>query len=218
MDTTVMAKLMAKPTVPWPAPAEGVDVSEWNYPVDWQAVRRAGKTFAIVRLGYGRDTLDSLFYRHVNEALAAGLGLGVYRYSYAVTALEAREEARHTVYILRDCGLTPDKLPLGIWYDMEDSDDYKANHGVGDDAAGRALMTDCCLQFAAVMQSYGYPYVGVYANWDWWTHRLEAERLPMAKWVAQYNDTCDIAGAALWQYTSTLSIEGMTLDGVRLLA
>lgn len=218
MDTTVMMKLLHGPTVPWPAPAEGVDVSEWTGTVDWQAVRRAGKTFAIVRLGYGRDTLDARFYQNVNEVLAAGLGLGVYRYSYAVTPADAREEARHTAYILRDCGLTPETLPLGIWYDMEDSDNYKLNHGIGTDADSQALMTDCCLQFAVVMQSYGYPYVGVYANWDWWMHRLAANRLPLAKWVAQYNDTCDMEGATLWQYTSQLAIEGMLLDGVRLLS
>lgn len=217
MDSTVMTDILSVPTVPWPSPAEGVDVSEWNGPVDWQAVRRAGKTFAIIRLGYGADHLDSLFYRNVNEALVAGLGLGVYRYSYAMTLTEARDEARHTAYILRDCGLTASKLPLGIWYDMEDSDNYKQNRGLTADEAGRALMTDCCLQFATVLQSYDYPYVGVYANWDWWTNRLDESRLPMAKWVAQYNTTCDIDGAALWQYTDCLDIEGATFDGIRLL-
>ena len=39
----------------------GIDVSENNGHVDWEAVKAAGVTFAIIRLGYGNRHLDSLF-------------------------------------------------------------------------------------------------------------------------------------------------------------
>ena len=61
----------------------GIDVSENNGYIDWQAVKEAGVEFAIVRLGYGNRHLDSCFYDNVNGALDAGLDIGVYSYRKA---------------------------------------------------------------------------------------------------------------------------------------
>ena len=107
----------------------GIDVSEHNGEIDWEEIRRAGIAFAIIRLGWGRGHLDHLFYEHINGALAAGLAVGVYYYSYADTPKAAEDEARFTVHVLADCGLSPEKLPLGVWYDMEDADGWKAARG-----------------------------------------------------------------------------------------
>lgn len=96
----------------------GIDVSEHNGEIDWEEIRRAGIAFAIIRLGWGRGHLDRLFYEHINGALAAGLLVGVYYYSYADTPKAAEDEAWFTVHVLADCGLSPEKLPLGVWYDM----------------------------------------------------------------------------------------------------
>ena len=70
----------------------GIDVSEHNGEIDWAEIRRAGIAFAIIRLGWGRGHLDSLFYEHINGALAAGLPVGVYYYSYADTPKAAENE------------------------------------------------------------------------------------------------------------------------------
>ena len=72
----------------------GIDVSEHNGEIDWEEIRRAGIAFAIIRLGWGRGHLDRLFYEHINGALAAGLPVGVYYYSYADTPKAAEDEAR----------------------------------------------------------------------------------------------------------------------------
>ena len=72
----------------------GIDVSEHNGGIDWEEIRRAGIAFAIIRLGWGRGHLDRLFYEHINGALAAGLPVGVYYYSYADTPKAAEDEAR----------------------------------------------------------------------------------------------------------------------------
>lgn len=39
----------------------GIDVSEHNGAMDWQAIAAAGIGFAIIRLGYGNGHLDSFF-------------------------------------------------------------------------------------------------------------------------------------------------------------
>ena len=102
----------------------GIDVSEHNGEIDWEEIRRAGIAFAIIRLGWGRGHLDRLFYEHINGVLAAGLAVGVYYYSYADTPKAAEDEAWFTVHVLADCGLSPEKLPIGVWYDMEDADGW----------------------------------------------------------------------------------------------
>lgn len=90
----------------------GIDVSEHNGGIDWEEIRRAGIAFAIIRLGWGRGHLDRLFYEHINGALAAGLPVGVYYYSYADTPKAAEDEARFTVHVLADCGLSPESCRL----------------------------------------------------------------------------------------------------------
>ena len=69
---------------------KGIDVSENNGTVDWAAVKAAGVEFAIIRLGYGNRHLDSTFYENINGAIDAGLAVGVYFYSYALTMEQAR--------------------------------------------------------------------------------------------------------------------------------
>ena len=64
----------------------GIDVSENNGVVDWGRVA-LGLDFAIIRIGYGRNHLDSQVYNNINGALAAGLKIGVYHYSYALLPL-----------------------------------------------------------------------------------------------------------------------------------
>jgi len=91
----------------------GIDVSENNGVVDWGRVA-SGLDFAIIRIGYGRNHLDSQFYNNINGALAAGLKIGVYHYSYALLPERAQEEARFVVETLADCGLSSEKMQTDI--------------------------------------------------------------------------------------------------------
>lgn len=80
----------------------GVDVSSYQGDIDWNAVREAGAEFAIVRVGfrgYGTGAIveDSRFLQNVQGAKAAGLEVGVYFYSQALTEAEAEEEALFTL-------------------------------------------------------------------------------------------------------------------------
>lgn len=64
---------------------EGVDVSRWNWPIDWAAVASAGRKFAYIRasMGYpnsGFTGRDDRFESHWMGARAAGLMVGAYHY------------------------------------------------------------------------------------------------------------------------------------------
>lgn len=140
----------------------GIDVSEHNQPLSWQSLKKQGASFVIVRLGWGKGHLDSRFYEQVNGVLAAGLELGIYYYSYALTEEEAAEEARFTAAVLKDCGLSKDRLPAGCWLDMEDADGYKEKRGI----AGREEITALCHAYLEEMEKEGYP-AGLYSSCSW---------------------------------------------------
>ena len=109
----------------------GIDVSENNGVIDWQAVKEAGIEFAIIRIGYGKFNLDSRFIENVNGALDVGLKVGVYHYSYALSDDMAGVEARFVADTIFDCGLE-DSLEMGAWLDMADAAGHKEHHGVSD--------------------------------------------------------------------------------------
>ncbi len=78
---------------------QGVDVSEHQGVIDWQQVKAAGIDFAVLRLGYrgmteGGLNVDATFEENYQGATAAGLKVGVYFFSQAITQEEAKEEAQ----------------------------------------------------------------------------------------------------------------------------
>lgn len=187
----------------------GIDVSENNGVVDWGAVKANGFDFAIIRIGYGRGNLDSEFYNNVNGAINAGLAIGVYHYSYAMNEENAADEAEFVLNTLNDAGLTADKLPMGVWFDMEDADDYKANRGM----PTSQQLTNICSVFINKLWQAGYVNTGLYASYDWLVNVLDVSQLGgCAIWCAQLNNQCDYEGANLWQYTFSENIEGKEFD------
>lgn len=187
----------------------GIDVSENNGVVDWGAIKANGFDFAIIRIGYGRGNLDSEFYNNVNGAINAGLAIGVYHYSYAMNEENATDEAEFVLNTLNDAGLTTDKLPMGVWFDMEDADDYKANRGM----PTSQQLTNICSVFINKLWQAGYVNTGLYASYDWLVNVLDVNQLGgCAIWCAQLNNQCDYEGANLWQYTFSENIEGKEFD------
>ena len=188
----------------------GIDVSENNGRVDWQEVADNGVKFAIIRLGYGNGHLDGEFYRNVNNALLHGLKIGVYFYSYALNTRSARKEAEFVVQTLIDCGLTPEKLHMGVWYDMEDADGYKQRHGM----PNTAELTAMCSLFLSALNAAGYS-CGIYASLDWLENKIYTKQLAdyVPYWCAQWGCRCDWPNAKMWQYTDRFLINGCEFDG-----
>lgn len=188
----------------------GIDVSENNGVVDWGAIKANGFDFAIIRIGFGKSTLDELFYENINGAINVGLKVGVYHYSYALDELAARTEAEFVANTLYSAGLTSDKLEMGVWFDMEDADGYKERNG----RFTRQDITNICSVFINYMWRNGYTNTGLYANLDWLVNHIYVDQLGgCAVWAAQYNSKLDYEGATIWQYTDSENIEGKLFDG-----
>ena len=80
-----------------------VDVSYHNGVIDWKKAKAAGVVGAIIRCGYGRDFTkydDTKYRANMDGALAAGIKVGVYIYSYAKTIDSAKSEAAHVLRLV----------------------------------------------------------------------------------------------------------------------
>ena len=186
---------------------KGIDVSHNNGAVDWASVKSSGCEFAMIRVGYGKNTLDRQFYNNVNGALKYGFKIGVYHYSYALTVADAKKEADFIVKILKQCGLTPEKL-IGVYYDMEDADGYKARHGM----PNRQTITNICSVVINALWRAGYT-AGVYANDDWLRNKIDLSQLGgCALWLAEPGKPRPSRKCNIWQYTFTEKINGKTFD------
>ena len=178
----------------------GIDVSRWDYEVDWDAVKADDVSFAIIRCGHHHNAAletDEYWERNAAECERLGIPYGVYFYAKATTVEEARQEAQYVVNLLR--GKSPS---LPVYYDLEDG----AILDVGTDLA--AVAKTFCDTIAAA----GYQ-PGIYANLWWWNSFLTDpvfESWP--RWVAQYAPACAYEGTyGIWQCTSQGSIDG--IDG-----
>ena len=83
----------------------GVDVSDHQEAIDWNAVAADGISFAFIRIGYRGNTegglfADALFETNYQAARDAGLACGTYFYSQATTIEEAQEEASFVLGLL----------------------------------------------------------------------------------------------------------------------
>lgn len=101
----------------------GIDVSTWNKQIDWSAVKASGIDFAFIKVG-GRGwgsagTLyhDSRALENLKGAKAAGIKIGVYFFSQAITEKEAAEEAQYTINYLHTYGISID-LPIAMDFSM----------------------------------------------------------------------------------------------------
>ena len=184
----------------------GVDVSSYQGDVDWNAVREAGAEFAIVRVGfrgYGTGALveDNAFAQNAADAAKAGLTVGVYFYSQAVTEEEAAEEARFVVERLRGTNVSGP-----IAYDLEF---YTADEARTDDLTGEQA-TQNALAFCDVIRQAGYEPV-VYMNLHWAGSMYGMEELAhLPVWLASYGPVPALdRGVTLWQYSESGVVDGI---------
>lgn len=179
-----------------------IDVSIHNGAIDWSKVKSSGVDGAIIRVGYGRDMAkqdDARFKANIEGALAQGLRVGVYIYSYAKTEDSARSEANH---VLRLIAPYKEKLTLPVYYDLEEN-------GTENGAKERAII------FGDIIEKAGL-WCGIYASLSWWTTYLKGlDRF--TKWVAAWgsnngsipSNKPNIQGLDLWQYTSKGKVNGI---------
>ena len=94
----------------------GIDVSQYQGDVDWNAVARTDVDFVIARVGGRGYTVgaiydDTKFDEYADGAARAGLQVGAYFFSQAVSVAEAQEEAYHVPQMAIPFSTSPLSIP-----------------------------------------------------------------------------------------------------------
>ena len=185
----------------------GIDVSFYQGEIDWEAVAADGVEFAMIRLGYrgyteGGLRLDSRFEENIIGALSAGLEVGVYFFSQALTPQEAEEEAD---FVLQ--ALAPYRVTYPVVFDWEF---ITPGSQARTDAMDGQTLTQCAQAFCGAVARAGYQPM-VYFNQDmgYLTYDLsQLAEIPF--WLAEYDTSPDFYyHFRLWQYTHTGTVDGI---------
>jgi len=184
----------------------GIDVSYFQGDIDWQLVSDDGIEFVIIRLGYrgyesGAINIDERFHEYIQGAVDAGLDVGVYFYSQAVSADEAEEEVLAVISELGDY-----EIAYPIVYDWE---------VVGEDTARTNDVTvetlnECASVFCNTIAGAGYIPM-VYSSKRMALMKLDLSQLAgFDFWLAEYNDEPEFPyNFTIWQYASDGEVNGI---------
>lgn len=192
--------------------AKGViDVSQWQYDIDWAKAKADGVEGAIIRLGYGwGNYADAKAQRNINECKRLGIPFGIYWYSYAYDANCARAEGNDVAAKLRQMGVSPNNLKYPVYYDLEKW--TWAGHTPPTNPNVYSGMADA---WYGALQSAGYKNLGVYSYTSYLQGPLNNSSIyAKTRWVAQYGAQMGYNAFGTndrgWQYTSSGRINGIS--------
>lgn len=187
----------------------GIDVSDLQRSIDWQAVKSDGIDFAMLRCGRRGSTegqlyTDKNYYENVEGATRVGLPYGVYFFSQATSEQEALEEAEYVLNLINGAGVT-----YPVVYDQEPVTDSsgRANNLSADQ------LTKNAQTFCKRIEQAGYTPM-VYGN-QYDLSRLNIDQIDAAVWYAEYTDahpTSNYHDFVMWQYTHTGKVNGIKTD------
>lgn len=187
----------------------GIDVSTHQKDIDWQAAAADGIEFAMLRLGHRGYTegglfLDQTFKQNLQGALDAGLEVGVYFFSQAVTPEEAEEEADYILEVLNG-----QELAFPIAFDWESIPGDEART----DGLDGAAMTRCAAAFCKRIQDAGYHPAVYFNQTQGYLHYDLRELTDYGLWLAEYDTAPDFYyHFDLWQYSHTGRVDGIQGD------
>ena len=189
---------------------QGIDVSDHQGEIDWQAVADAGYEFVFVRVGfrgYGAEgTLneDSMAVEYMQGAEAAGLEVGAYFFSQAVNEEEAAEEALFAADVIQRSGV---RMTLPLVYDPESIEGAQGRA----DNLSREQISANAQAFKKAAESAMKCKTALYTNLYWEKNYFDNETLnDFEIWYADYEETPQTPyHFTWWQYSETGSVPGI---------
>lgn len=183
----------------------GIDVSSHQGTIDWQKVADAGIEFVMIRVGYrGYDNgtlyTDEMAQAYYTGAKKAGLSVGAYLFSQAITPKEAAEEARLALLQVKTWDLD---LPLVFDWEYVSEEARTA-------PASRQTVTACAKTFCDAVLQAGYRPM-LYFNPHVAETYLDLTLLSGQDfWLALYTDQMTYPyRIQMWQYTQEGSVPGI---------
>lgn len=182
---------------------KGIDVSKYQGQIDFNAVKKSGVEFVIIRAGFGSyiSQKDPCFEQNYARAKAAGLHVGAYWFSYANSPEAAAQEARTCAEAIKG-----KQFDFPIYYDLEN--EPKSNYypfSKGKEHCSKLVDTFC-----KELEKLGY-FAGLYISRSpLQTHITKEVAERFALWVAEYGSKLNYTGdVGIWQNSSTGRIVGI---------
>lgn len=187
-------------------PTQGVDVSKYQGEIDWNKVKASGISFALLRAGYrgyesGIITFDEKFIQNLEQTKAAGIDVGIYFFSQAVTEDEAVEEAQFVLANIKDY-----QISYPIIFDLEEisASDHRTFNLTQEER------TNIAIAFCETIENSGYEAM-IYGNASWLTDCYDLNQIKEYDlWLAQYSDVPTFPyDFKMWQYTNQGYVDGI---------
>jgi len=181
--------------------AKCIDVSTWQGSIDFNKVKSAGYNYVIIRAGYGKEKSqkDNMFETNYKNAKSAGLKVGAYWFSYAMSPSTATAEADACLSCIKG-----KKFELPVYYDME----YQPAM-----STSNSNYTKMAVNFCNKLKSNGFK-SGVYSSasvYDYLLNRTTLKNNGISIWNAEWytkpSISCDV-----WQYSDNGRINGISTN------
>ncbi len=189
----------------------GVDISKHNGQVNFNSIKSAGVDYVMLRLGArgystGQISLDDNFVENMEAAVEAGLDIGVYFYSQAVSLEEVMQEVN---FVIQNLEPYRAHITYPVAFDMENVPNDKARI----DGLSRDDKTAIANAFLGGIQAAGYAPM-IYGNKEWLIKNVDLAKLQdYDVWLSQEQDIPDYPYQfAMWQYTTTGVLNGVSGD------
>lgn len=182
----------------------GIDVSTWQGTNNnfVKAKNNSGVKFVYIRAGFGREASqkDNAFEANYKNAKSAGLKVGAYWYSYAVSKADAIKEANACIACLKG-----KQFELPIFYDIEENSILSKSAGE---------LKDIISAFCDTLLKNGY-YAGVYCGFAVTDKVGTSFMNKYPVWFAQWYKECQYGGKyGVWQFTDKANVDGVgAVDG-----
>jgi GH25 family lysozyme M1 (1,4-beta-N-acetylmuramidase) len=184
----------------------GVDISKYQDYVDFVKLKKAGINFVMIRVGArgygsGQLVLDDCFSDNIKRASDAGLQIGVYFSSQAVTEDEAVEEANMVLE-----NIAGYNVDYPVAFDME----FVTNDDARIDSLTRAEKTSIAKAFLDTVSQAGYNTI-IYGDKEWLVKEIDMSKLTAYDvWLSQMEDVPDYPYKfTMWQYKDDAVIDGI---------
>ena len=155
--------------------AKGIDVSHWQGKIDFDKVKSQGYSFVMINAGYGKyiSQKDENFEKNYAAARKAGLNIGTYWYSYALTEADALAEAKTFLEAVKG-----KKFEYPLAFDIED---------VSQSELPNAAISKIIEAFCDYLESNGY-YAAVYSYADFFKRKVsDSVKSRYDIWVAHFD-------------------------------
>lgn len=184
---------------------KGIDISNWQKGISFDAIEKAGVEFIIMRAGCGTNK-DRSVNTFVSECNNRDIPYGFYWYSYAKSVDEAKKEAAKCINVIKEYS----KPAYPVFFDIEDKSQISG--------FTKKERTDMVIAFCEEIKKAGY-IPGFYTNPSWLEKYLEKDRLVGVYdlWLACWTNSPDVKarfqyGQKMWQWGAD-NIDGREVDG-----